>query len=136
MADQGVNYGQILNVAQKYLTLQKKANVLARSASDELLSGSAGSAYLKRMGHRPLTTEDVERLINTLGSEEDRKALSAFQQAQELLNQRLWQTKNIGLVLEQAAIPYDLFYKRKKRPDLWKPEQMISIVDVLQRLRL
>ncbi|GAA4459309.1 hypothetical protein GCM10023189_32800 [Nibrella saemangeumensis] len=136
MAELGTTDEQIVEAAQKYLTLRKKANELASSASDELLSGSAGSVYLKRMGHRPLTTEDVDRLINTLGCEEDRESLLAFQQAQESLNQRLGNAHYLRLILEQADISQDSYYSRRKRPDLWRPEQMISLVEVLQRLRL
>ncbi|GAA4419291.1 hypothetical protein GCM10023187_53460 [Nibrella viscosa] len=136
MADLGTTDAQIVEAAQKYLTLQKKANELASSASDELLSGSSGSVYLKRMGHRSLTTEDIERIINTLGSEQDREFLQAFQRAQESLNLRLVKTNYLRLVLEQAGIPQDSYYSRRKRPDLWKPEQMITLIEVLQRLRL
>jgi hypothetical protein len=83
-----------------------------------------------------LTTEDVQSLISALGSADDKQIVLDFQQAQLELSQRLQHTKNIGLVLKQAKIPYQQAYARFSRSDLWKPEQMIQIMEVLRRLQL
>ena len=56
--------------------------------------------------------------------------------AQQELTERLKNTKAIGLVLEQAAITRDLLYKRAKRPDLWKPDDIKKVMEVLDRLRV
>ena len=127
---------QILQAATSYLTLLEKANELVGQVPDGVITGSASSIYLKKLGHRALKSEEVEAIIKALGTEEDKQALDAFRQAQEDISQRLQNTKNIGLVLKQAKIPYDQVYKRSKRTDLWKPEQMIQIMEVLKRLQL
>lgn len=127
---------QILDAARNYITVLEKANSLVSQASDGLLSGSSSTVYLKKLGHRPLKAEDSEALINALGNDEDKRLMAEFQQAQQAISDRLQQTKNIGLVLKQAKIPYDQVYKRAKRTDLWKPEQMIQIMEVLRRLQL
>jgi hypothetical protein len=127
---------QILQAATDYLAVLDKANELVSQANDDLISGSASTVYLKKLGHRPLKTEDSEAIINALGSEEDRQAVINFKKAQESISERLQNTKNIGLVLKQAKIPYDQVYKRAKRTDLWKPEQMIQIIEVIRRLQV
>jgi hypothetical protein len=127
---------QIRTAATHYLTLCEKAVALAGEAPDKLLSGGSSSVYLKKLGHRPLTAEDVAALINALGTDADKDGLTQFKQAQDALTERLQRTKNIGLVLGQAGVPYDQFYKRTKRTDLWKPEQMTAIVEVLRRLQV
>lgn len=127
---------QIIDAANNYTTVLLKASELVTQASDDLLSGSPATIYLKKMGHRPLTTEDYKNVINALGSTEDQQTFLDFEQAQEHLSQRLQNTKNIGLVLKQAKIPYQQAYARFSRSDLWKPEQMIQIMEVLRRLQL
>ena len=127
---------QILAAAKQYILLLEKVNELVGQAPDAILSGSPSTIYLKKLGHRPLTSEDSQAVINALGTEQDKQLVVDFGLAQEAISQRLQVTKNIGLVLKQAKIPYDQVYKRFKRTDLWKPEQMIQIIDVLRRLQL
>ena len=127
---------QIIDAAKNYSTVLHKASELVTQASDDLLSGSPATIYLKKLGHIPLTTEDVQSLISALGSMVDKQIVLDFQQAQLELSQRLQNTNNIGLVLKQAKIPYQQAYARFSRSDLWKPEQMIQIMDVLRRLQL
>ena len=126
----------ILSATKRYVEVQAKTKELLERAEDRLLSGSEGTIYLKKLGHRPLSSADFTNLVNTLGSDEDKKALVDFAQAQEALQERLKTTKVIGLVLEQADITRDLFYKRAKRPDLWKPEEILTVIDVLERIRV
>lgn len=127
---------QIIDAAKNYSTVLHKASELVTQAPDELLSGSPATIYLKKLGHRPLTSEDLTNVINALGSADDKQIVLDFQQAQLELSQRLQQTKNIGLVLKQANIPYQQAYARFSRSDLWKPDQIIQIMEVLRRLQL
>jgi len=127
---------QILTAAQHYLTLLDKAAELVEEAPDDLLAGSAGTVYQKKLGLRALTAEDTSAILTALGTDEDRQMLDEFRKAQETMGKRLQNTKRIGLVLKQAKVPYDQMYKRKDRPDLWKPDQMIAIVEVLRQLQL
>ena len=132
----GADEEQILEAARKYLTVLEKANGLVSQVKDDLISGSPSTVYLKKLGHRPLTSADSESIIHALGTEEDKQILTDFRQAQEAISQRLQNTKNIGLLLKQSKIPYDQHYKRVKRTDLWKPEQMIQLLEVIKRLQL
>lgn len=132
----GATEEQIINAAKNYLTTLEKTGELVSQATDDLFSGSPATIYLKKLGHRPLTAEDYQNLINALGSEQDKQILHDFHQAQQAITHRLQRTKSIGLVLKQAKIPYQQAYARFRRSDLWKPEQMIQIVEVLQRLQL
>ena len=128
---------QIINAAQNYVNVLQKAEELVSQATDDLLSGSPATIYLKKLGHRPLTSEDSDSVINALGSADDKRMVHEFRQAQEAMSERLQQTKSIGLVLKQAkVISYNLAHKRIKRSDLWKPEQMIQIMEVIKRLQL
>lgn len=127
---------QILQAAKNYIAVLEKADELVSKAPDQILSGSSSTIYLKKLGHRPLKIEDSEAVINALGSDEDKLVISEFHQAQQGISQRLQNTKNIGLVLKQAKVPYDQMYKRLTRTDLWKPEQIVQIMEVLQRLQL
>ena len=127
---------QILQAAKNYIAVLEKADELVSKAPDQILSGSSSTIYLKNLGHRPLKIEDSEAVINALGSDEDKLVISEFHQAQQGISQRLQNTKNIGLVLKQAKVPYDQMYKRLTRTDLWKPEQIVQIMEVLQRLQL
>ncbi len=101
---------QLIHVAKQYVSLVDRAKELVGQAPPNLLSGSASSTYLKRMGHRSLTADDITAIIGAVGSEEDKAVLAAFGQAQQELNERLDRTKPIGLVLKQAGIPYDQAY--------------------------
>lgn len=132
----GATEEQIIDAAKNYLATLEKTGELVSQAPDDLFSGSPATIYLKKLGHRPLTAEDYQNLINALGSEQDKQILHDFQQAQQAITHRLQHTKSIGLVLRQAKIPYQQAYARFSRSDLWKPEQMIQIVEVLQRLQL
>ncbi|GAB2547299.1 hypothetical protein [Spirosoma aerophilum] len=126
----------ISSATQRYIAVQGKTKELLDRGEDRLLSGSPGTVYLKKLGHRALSTDDFENLIQALGTQEDKQALIDFAQAQLDLQERLKSTKVIGLVLEQAGITRDLLYKRAKRPDLWKPEEVVKIMEVLDRLRV
>lgn len=127
---------EIRATAERYRQAQQKADQLKVEAEDRLLAGTAGTIYLKKKGHRPLSVTDVEQIIRAMGNEEDNQSLTDFTQAQINLSQRLQGAKNIGLILEQAGITYMNYYKRLSQPELWKAEQMIAIVDVLDRLRV
>jgi hypothetical protein len=126
----------IVLAAQQYMAVQAKIKDLLARAEDRHISGSPGTIYLKRLGHRPLSTTDFDNIVNALGSDEDKKALIDFAVAQEALQERLKATKAIGLVLEQAEITRDLYYNRAKRADLWKPEEVLKVMEVLDRLRV
>ncbi len=126
----------ILEATHQYMAVQAKSSELIARAEDRHFSGSPGTIYLKRLGHRALSTADFDNIVNALGSEDDKKALTNFLQAQKDLQERLKTTRAIGLVLEQSDITRDLLYKRAKRPDLWKPEEIIKIMDALERMRL
>lgn len=126
----------LLAAANRYIPVVEKAKELLGQADDSLLSGSAGTVYLKKMGHRPLSGEDSEKLIQTLGSEEDQAVLTTYSQAQEALSQRLQRTKGIGAIMEQAGIAYMQLRRRIAKPELWKPEQMIEVIEVLKKLNL
>ncbi|AUD06723.1 hypothetical protein [Spirosoma pollinicola] len=127
---------QIIDAAKNYSTVLHKATELVSQATDDLFSGTPATIYLKKMGHRQLTSEELKNIITALGSAEDKQIVQDFQQAQLELSQRLQNTKNIGLLLKQAKIPYQQAYARFSRSDLWKPEQMIQIMEVLRRLQL
>ena len=126
----------ILAATLRYQQVQSKTKDYLSRAEDRLLSGTPGTVYLKKLGHRPLSTTDFENLVNALGSQEDKQALVEYKDAQEALRDRLRTTKAIGLVLEQSDITRDLLYKRAKRPDLWKAEEVIKIMNVLDRLHV
>ena len=127
---------QILTVAEQYKEVLERASELVGQVSDDILSGTASTIYLKKLGHRALKIEESEGIINAIGTDSDKQIIIRFHEAQEALVKRLQNTKSIGLLLKQAKIPYDQAYKRSKRPDLWKPEQMIQILEVLKRLQL
>lgn len=126
----------LIAAAKRYIAVLQKARQLVPDAGDNLLSGSAGTIYLKKMGHRPLSGEDSERIIHALGSQEDKQALIEFSQAQQALSTRLKKTKGIGLIMEQADVPYLKQRRRVAKPEMWKPEEMIQVVEVLKRLQL
>ncbi len=126
----------LLVAAQRYITVLEKAKTLLPAAEDRLLSGSAGTVYLKKMGHRPLSGEDSERLIQTLGTDDDKRALISFSQAQQILSERLSKTKGIQFIMEQAGVPYLKQRRRLSKPELWKPHEMIQVVEVLKRMQI
>lgn len=126
----------IQRAADAYIKTLQEVNQLKADAEDRHLSGSPGTIYLKKMGHRALTVDDINQLIEAKGSDEQRAARIAFVEAQESLSRRLKPlSQNIRMILEQAEIPYPQYYKRLTQPDLWKPEQMLRVIEVLDRLR-
>lgn len=126
----------ILDAAQRYITLQQKMPALLNSADDRHLSGKPGTVYLKKLGHKPLTAKDFANIVDGHGSVEDRQVIHDFAKAQTDLRDRLGETRSIGLVLEQAEMTKDLFYYRAKYPEKWKAEEMIKVIEVLDRLRV
>lgn len=126
----------ILAAAQRFIELQSKTVELLENAEDRLISGSSGTIYLKRLGHRPLTPTDFENIILAKGTLEDKQALADFTKAQIAIRDRLKTTKIIGTILDQAEITKDLFYNRVKQPHLWKPEEIVRIMNVLDRLQV
>jgi hypothetical protein len=132
----GASDEQILEAAKNFLVLLDKANDLVRHVPDGVLSGSDNTVYLKKLGHRPLKLEDTEAVIYALGTEQDKRYMAEFRQAQQDISIRLKNTRNIGLVVEQAQVPYDQVYKRASHTSRWKPEQMIAIMETLRRLQL
>jgi thymidylate synthase len=126
----------LIKVATQYSEVLKKAKELLPNIDDKLLAGSAGTVYLKKKGHRALSSDDSENIIRALGSDEDKKALIDFAQAQQSLTDRLKKTKNIGAVMEQAGIHYLKQYRRLSKPELWKAEQIIQVVEALKQMDL
>jgi uncharacterized protein YqeY len=126
----------ILQVATNHLAAAEHAKQLLEKAEDRLISGSPGTISLKRYGHRPLSQNDVDSIINALGSDVDKQAIANLGNAQRALSERLKGTAHVGLVIEQAHIPYAQYYQRSLKPELWKPEQMVAVVEVLKRLRV
>lgn len=127
---------RILDAAKRFMAVQANTSELLARVEDRHLSGSPGTIYLKRLGHRPLSGLDIASIINALGTQEDKLALVDFGLAQQELTDRIKTTKVIGLVLEQAQMTRDLYYNRLKKPDLWKPEEVIKLIEVLDRLRV
>ncbi|QJD81546.1 hypothetical protein [Spirosoma rhododendri] len=126
----------ILNAAQRYIALQQKTPALLDLAEDRQLSGKPGTVYLKKLGHKPLTAKDFENVVIAHGSTDDKQIIQNFVKAQIDLRERLGDTRSIGLVLEQAEMTRDLFYYRVKHPEKWKAEEMIKVIEVLDRLRV
>ncbi len=126
----------LIAAAKRYFAVLEKARQLLPDAEDSLLSGSPGTTYLKKMGHRPLSSEDSEKIIQVLGTKADKEALVEFGQAQQALSKRLKKTKGIGLIMEQADVPYLKLRRRVAKPEMWKPQEMIQVVEVLKRLQL
>lgn len=127
---------QIKVVALRYLALLTKAAELLPSADPGLLSGTDGTIYLKQKGHRPLSGEDSERIIQSLGTDDDKVTIARFKQAQAALSKRLTKNKWIGLIVEQSGLPYLKMRRRIAKSEIWKAEEMIQIIDVLQRLQV
>lgn len=126
----------ILQVAQDHLAAAEHAKQLLVDAEDRLIAGSPGTIALKRYGHRPLSPADVENIIAVHGSTVDKQAIADLGRAQRALSDRMKLVKHIGLVLEQADIPYPQYYQRLSKPELWKPQQMVTVIEVLKRLQI
>lgn len=126
----------ILDAAYRFIALQAKGPELLEKAEDRLLSGTPGTIYLKRRGHRALSYTDFENIVNAHGTAEDKQTLIDFTQAKVDLQQRLDNTRSIGLVLEQAELTKNEFYYRVKQPSKWKAEEVIKLMGVLDRLRV
>lgn len=133
-AQMGFSDDQILAATKRFMDAQAKVKDLLEKAGDDLISGSAQTIYLKRMGHRPLSAEDAERIINALGSEQDKRSIQAFEGAQRALTQRMKTAKAKGIILAQANISLPEWRKRVDNPLLWKAEQVVKVVEVLKRI--
>lgn len=131
---------EMLQRAQQYADLEKQAQDQLKdwlpNAELRHLSGSKESAYLKKLGHRPLTKGDITNLVNVYGNEQQQQVIMAFKQAQTDLSKRLEKTSNLGLVLKQAGINYNTYYLRNKEPERWKAGEVIDVMNVLERLNL
>lgn len=127
---------QLKAAALRYVAVLSKAVELLPSADQSLLSGTAGVTYLKQKGHKPLTGEDTEAIIQSLGTVEDKTTIRQFTQAQVQISKRLMNNKWIVLIAEQAKLPYYTINRRVKKPSGWKAEEIIQVVDVLQRLQV
>ncbi len=135
-APSGFSDDQILLATKQFIDVQTKVKEQLTAAGDELLSGSAGTIYLKRMGHRSLSAEDSQRIIKALGTDEDRKALVTFEGPQQAITQRMKKAKAKGLILTQASITLPGWRKRVVDYTLWKPDQIIQVIEVLKRMRV
>lgn len=130
----------MLRSAERYADFVQQADTQLKTWLSQVeprhLSGAAESAYLKKLGHRPLTKKDFTSLVSIYGDEHQKQVLADFNQTQTELSQRLGGSSNLGLVLKQAGINYNTYYLRVKRPALWQPEEIMAVVRVLERLKL
>lgn len=127
---------EIMRKASQYEALREYANGWLPDAEDRFIAGSIKTKQLKKLGHRALSRADVETLVRALGNDEQKELITAFEQAQAGLSKRLASISNLGLVLNQAEINYNTYYLRTARPELWKAEEMVAIMTVLERLKL
>lgn len=131
---------EILRTAAQYVNLLKQAEVQSKQWLPDVelrhLSGSQGTVYLKKLGHRPLTKGDITTLILLYGNAGQQQLIKSFEKAQIDLSERLEGLSSLGLVLKRADINYNTYYLRSKKPDQWKPEEMISLLTVLEDLKL
>ncbi len=129
-----------LRDANAYRLLEEQAGLQSKSwlpdVNDQLLSGSKESKYLKKLGHRPLTKDDIIRMVMAMGEARQKQQVENFQRAQTYLTQRLDKLSNLGLVLKQAGLNYNTYYLRKAKPQLWKADEVATILTVLNRLEL
>lgn len=130
----GISDDQILAAAKRFQEAVSKVAGLLDKAGDDLISGSPQTIYLKRMGHRALSSEDVEKIIKTVGSDADKRAFVLFEAAQHALTKRMKTAKAKGIILAQAKISLPEWRRRVENPLLWKPEQIEKIVEVLKRI--
>lgn len=126
----------LIAAAKGYLAVVEKAKQLLPTVDDSLLSGTPGTIYLKKKGHRLLSAKDSENIIQTLGTDEDKLALKSFSQAQQNVSERLKKTKRILDVMEESGIIYMTYSRRLARPELWPAEDIIKVVETLKRLNL
>ena len=130
----------ILRSAERYADFLRQSEVQVKTWLSDVelrhLSGSTESAYLKKLGHRPLTKKDLISLVSIYGDEHQKQIIADFNQTQIEVSQRLGQTSNLGLILKQAGINYNTYYPRLKRPALWQPAEIITVMRVLKRLEL
>lgn len=131
---------QMLLQAKQYAELEEQAGNQAKdwliNVELDHLSGSKESAYLKKLGHRPLTKGDLISLILLYGDDQQKQIVHAFKQVQLDLSTRLGEISNLGLVLKQAGINYNTYYTRSKEAERWKAGEVINILMVLERLKL
>lgn len=131
---------EMLQCAKEYNELEKQADEQVKDWLHNVelrhLSGSKESAYLKKLGHRPLTKGDIINLVLIYGDDKQRQVVEAFKQAQLDLSNRLDKMSNLGLVLKQAGINYNTYYLRKSEPERWKADEVVTILTVLERLKL
>ena len=127
---------EIMQKARQYEALREQAKQWLPDAEDRFVAGSKETKYLKKLGHRPLSKADIETLVRALGNDEQKELIIAFERAQAELSKRLAAISNLGLVLNQAGVNYNTYYLRLARPELWKPEEIVAIVMVLERLKL
>lgn len=127
---------EIIRKAKQYEALREQANGWLPDAEDRFIAGSKETKYLKKLGHRALSKADVETLVRGLGNDEQKELITAFERAQAGLSKRLASISNLGLVLNQAEINYNTYYLRTARPELWKTDEMIAVMTVLERLKL
>lgn len=122
-----------LEMEQRELTNDHLIELLKQDGGPAI-NGTPGTTYLKLMGHRDLTQEDRENIISKLGTPEQQQVFTNYSQARESFSQRLDRTRNIGLVIKLAGMTYTQYYLRIKRPETWKPEEMLAFFEVLDRL--
>lgn len=127
---------EIMRQASQYEALREQANGWLPDAEDRFIAGSKETKYLKKLGHRTLSKADVETLVRALGNDEQKELITAFERAQAGLSKRLAAISNLGLVLNQAGVNYNTYYLRLARPELWKADEMIAIMAVVERLKL
>ena len=131
---------EILRIAAQYIELMKQAVIQAKEWLPDVelrhLSGSEESAYLKKKGHRPLTKGDLTTLILLYGDADQKQTVESFKVAQGDVSKRLEGMSNLGLLLSQAEVNYNTYYIRRKDPERWKAEEIINIMNVLERLKL
>lgn len=126
---------QLKAITLHYMAIMTKATELLPTADPRLLTGSVGTTYLKQKGHRALSGDDSENIIQSLGTNDDKATIDEFKQAQVALSNQLKKSKWIGLIAELSKIPYLTIYRRIKKPKSWKAEEVIQIADALEKIQ-